>query len=161
MNNMKKVLVGGSFDMFHSGHIELINKAKTFGDYLVVMITNDERIKYKKNKNLPIYSENERLCLIQNLKAVDEAIIIKDIPENNIALKGLKTIKPDVYVRTSEVNTETLKEEIKLCQEMDIEMVILGRYPGAEFRSSSKIIEYIIKNFKLTETQKLINKDKI
>lgn len=145
---MKKVLFGGSFDMFHSGHVEAINKAKTYGDYLVVMITSDERIRYKKNPALPVYSEQERLMVISNLKAVDEAIIIKDDPDKNIALKGLRLVKPDVYVRTNEVNPETLVEELKLCQELNIEVVITDRQPGSRFRSSSRIIKYILENFK-------------
>jgi cytidyltransferase-like protein len=156
---MKKVLFGGSFDMIHSGHVEVLNKAKTFGDYLVVMIVSDERARRKKHQALPIYPEEERRTLISSFKAVDEAIIVKDKPESNIAFKGLKTIKPDVYVRTNEVNQDTLAEELKICQELDIEMVILGRQPGSRFRSSSRIIAYILENFSLQQMEKLIEKD--
>jgi len=156
---MKKVLFGGSFDMFHSGHVEVINKAKTFGDYLVVMITSDTRIKYKKHPALPVYSEQERLTVISNLKAVNEAIVIIDDPDKNIAIKGLKLVKPDVYVRTSEVNKDTLMEEMKVCRDLSIEMVILDRQPGSQFRSSSRIIAYILKHFKQKEMKKLITDD--
>jgi len=158
-NNMRKVLFGGSFDMLHTGHVEVLNKAKTYGDYLVVMLVNDERIRFKKHPALPIHSEEERRVLISNLKAVDEAVVIKDEPENNIAFKGLKMIKPDVYVRTNEVNQETLFAELKICQELDIEMVILDRRPGSRFRSSSKIIKYILDNFNSNEMEKLIVAD--
>ena len=155
----KKVLFGGSFDMFHSGHVEVINKARSFGDYLVVMITSDERIKSKKHPALPIYSQQERLTVISNLKAVDEAIVVQDEPGKNIAIRGIKLVKPDVYVRTSEVNQETLQEEIELCQELNIDMVILDRQPGSRFRSSSRIIKYILDNFKSSEMAKLITED--
>ena len=156
---MKRVLFGGSFDMLHSGHIEVLNKAKTYGDYLVVMLVNDERMRFKKHPALPIYSEEDRRILIGSLKMVDEAIIIKDDPENNIAFKGIKMVKPDVYVRTNEVNQETLFIELKICQELDIEMVILDRRPGSRFRSSSRIIKYILDNFNRDEVKKLINVD--
>jgi len=159
MNKFRKILFGGSFDMFHSGHVEVINKAKTFGDYLVVMITSDERIRSKKHKALPIYSEKERLAVISNLKAVDEAIVVHDEPDKNIALRGIRLVKPDVYVRTSEVNHDTLKEEIKLCQELHIDMVMLDRQPGSRFRSSSRIIKYILDNFKTEEMEDLITED--
>jgi len=152
-----KVLFGGSFDMFHSGHVKVINKAKTYGDYLVVMIVNDARLRYKKHPALPIYSEEERLAVISNLKAVDEAIVIHDSPEVNIALKGLRTIRPDIYVRTSEVNPQTFEEEIKLCQELGIKMVIIDREIGKGFRSSSSIIKYILDNFTKEEADKLIS----
>jgi len=156
---MKKVLFGGSFDMLHAGHVEVLNKAKIYGDYLVVMLVSDERMRFKKHPALPIYSEEDRRTLIGSLKMVDETIIIKDEPENNIAFKGLKMVKPDVYVRTNEVNQETLFAELKICQELDITMIILDRQPGSRFRSSSKIIKYILDNFDSNDMEKLIIAD--
>ena len=156
---MKKVLFGGSFDMLHAGHVEVLNKAKIYGDYLVVMLVSDERMRFKKHPALPIYSEEDRRTLIGSLKMVDETIIIKDEPENNIAFKGLKMVKPDVYVRTNEVNQETLFAELKICQELDITMIILDRQPGSRFRSSSKIIKYILDNFDSNDMEKLIVAD--
>ena len=156
---MKKVLFGGSFDMFHSGHIEVLNKAKTFGDYLVVMLPTDERVRNKKHPALPVYKAEERRTVIANLKCVDEAIIVHEVPEKSIALKGIKLVKPDVYVRTSEVNQADLLEEIRLCQELNIEMVILDRQPGSAFRSSSRIIRYILDNFTKEEMAKLVAED--
>jgi len=156
---MKKVLFGGSFDMFHSGHIEVLQKAKTYGDYLVVMLVSDARIKHKKGIALPIYSQEERKLVIENVKCVDEVIIIHDDPTVNIAFKGLRVIKPDVYVRTNEVNQETLVEELKLCKELHIEVVLLDRQPGETFRSSSRIIKYIVDNFTKGEMEKLAIKD--
>ena len=156
---MKKVLFGGSFDMIHSGHIEVLNKAKSYGDYLVVMLTSDERIKYKKNPALPIYNENERKNVIGALKMVDEVMVIKGDPKENIAIKGLKIIKPDIYVRTGEVNTDTLFEELSVCQDLNIEMVIVSRLPGSKYRSSARIIKYIIDNFNKKDMDYLIDKD--
>jgi cytidyltransferase-like protein len=155
----KRILFGGSFDLIHSGHIEVLNKAKTFGDYLVVMLPTDERVRHKKHPALPIYKAEERRTVIANLKCVDEAIIIQEVPEKSITLKGIRLVKPDVYVRTSEVNQEQLLEEVALCKELNIEMVILDRQPGSAFRSSSRIIDYIIKHFSPEETRKLIVED--
>lgn len=156
---MKKVLVGGSFDMLHCGHIELFNKAKSYGDYLIVMITSDNRIKFKKNPKLPIYSQEDRKTIIESLRMVDEVVIIDDAPQKNIALKALKMIKPDVYVRTSEVNRDTLAEELSICQELYIEMVVADRRPGSRWRSSSRIISYILDNFKKEDMEILIKND--
>ena len=159
MEKIKKVLFGGSFDMLHTGHIEVLQKAKSYGDYLVVMITSDERIRYKKHSALPIYPENDRCKIIGSLKMVNEAIVIKEEPSENIAIKGLKIVKPDVYVRTNEVNPDTLLDELKICQELHIEMIIIDRQPGSKFRSSARIINYILDNFKNSEMGKLIKKD--
>jgi len=156
---MKKVLVGGSFDMLHPGHIELLNKAKSYGDYLVVMLTSDERIKSKKNKALPIYNQEDRRKIISSLKIVDEAIVINEEPNINIAMKALKLIKPDIYVRTNEINKDTIDEELNICRELHIEMIIIDRQPGSKYRSSSRIINYILDNFKKEEMNTLIEKD--
>lgn len=156
---MKKVLVGGSFDMLHPGHLDLIKTAKSYGDYLVVMLTSDERIKFKKHNALPIYCENDRVKIIRSLKWVDEAVVIKEDPDKNIAMKALKIIRPDVYVRTNEVNKQTLEEEIGICRELNIEVVLLNRLPGSKYRSSSRIIDYIVSNFQSEKINKLIKKD--
>jgi len=159
INKFKKVLVGGTFDMLHPGHIELLSVAKSHGDYLVVMITSDERIKFKKHSALPIYTEEDRKKIIESLKMVDEAIIIRDNPENNIAIKALKLIKPDIYVRTNEVNAHTLPEEIELCKFLHIELILIDRQPGSKYRSSSRIINYILENFNKKEMSHLIKDD--
>ena len=159
MSKLRKILFGGSFDMFHSGHIEVLKRAKEFGDYLVVMLPTDERVRYKKHPALPIYKAEERRTVIANLKCVDEAIIVQEVPEKSISLKGIRLVKPDVYVRTSEVNQDDLMAEVALCRELNIEMVILDRQPGSAFRSSSRIIDYILKNFTPEETRKMIVED--
>jgi len=156
---MKKVLVGGSFDMLHPGHIELFEKAKSYGDYLVVMVTSDERIRSKKHPALPIYSQENRCKMIESLKSVDEAIVVLDDATKNIAIKGLKLVKPDVYVRTNEVNPETLTQEIEICKDLHIELVLIDRQPGPKYRSSSRIIKYILDNFRKEDMEELIIKD--
>lgn len=159
MEKIEKVLVGGSFDMLHPGHIELFSQAKAHGNYLIVMLTSDERLKYKKHKALPIYNQEDRRTIVGSLKMVDEAIIIHEAGQINIALKALRQIRPDVYFRTNEVNPETLAEEVKLCQELNIKIVLVNRFPGARFRSSSRIIKYILDNFTQEEMEKLIEAD--
>jgi cytidyltransferase-like protein len=156
---MKKVLVGGSFDILHSGHLELLKIAKSYGDYLVVMLTSDERIRYKKHHALPIYNQEDRKNIIESLKMVDEAIIIDDEPNINIAIKALKLIKPDIYVRTNEVNKETFSEEVALCNKLCIEIILIDRLVDVKYRSSSRIIKYIVDNFIQKDMESLIIAD--
>ena len=99
--------------------------------------------------------------MISNLKCVDEVLIINGDAEVNIAFEGLRTVKPDVYVRTSEVNSDTLSEEVKLCRELNIQMVILNRDVKSRFKCSSEIIKYILENFKLSDVERLITKNNI
>ena len=62
----------GTFDLLHLGHLNYFEQAKQHGNYLTVVIARDET-KRKQNKNI-LFSEEERLKLIQSLKIVDEAV---------------------------------------------------------------------------------------
>ena len=72
---MKKVIVNGSFDILHPGHIELLDFAKTQGDYLLVAIDTDRRIKQLKGDNRPINSETDRQTMLLSLKSVDDVVL--------------------------------------------------------------------------------------
>ena len=69
---MIKVFVNGTFDIIHEGHLQLLNYAKSLGDYLTVGIDTDERVRSLKGPNRPINNQHERYSLLINLKAVDE-----------------------------------------------------------------------------------------
>lgn len=83
---MKKYKIGytqGVFDMFHIGHLNLINKAKKYCEYLIVGVNSDKLVNSYKHKT-PIINEKERLEIIQNLKAVDKAIIVNTLDKKHI-----------------------------------------------------------------------------
>jgi len=69
---VKKIVVNGTFDILHTGHVSLLNYAKSLGDYLLVCIDTDRRVKELKGDKRPINSQNERMFLLENLKCVDE-----------------------------------------------------------------------------------------
>lgn len=75
---MKKVLVGGCFDILHYGHVRFLKEAKNAGDYLVVALESDENTKRLKGEGRPIHSQSERHEILSSLKFVDEVI---DLPE--------------------------------------------------------------------------------
>jgi len=72
---MKKILVNGTFDIVHPGHLALLNYAKSLGDFLVVAIDSDRRVRELKGSDRPINNESERRVLLENLRAVDEVRI--------------------------------------------------------------------------------------
>ncbi len=74
---MKKYKVGytqGVYDMFHVGHLNLINHAKEYCDFLIVGVNADRLVESYKHKT-PIISEEERRIIVENIKAVDKCVI--------------------------------------------------------------------------------------
>lgn len=67
----KRIVVNGTFDIVHTGHIQLLNFAKSLGDILLVCIDTDRRVRELKGSTRPINSQEERKLLLENLKAVD------------------------------------------------------------------------------------------
>lgn len=73
----------GVFDMFHIGHLNLINRAKEQCEILIVGVNSDELVKEYKNKT-PVINEKNRAAIICNLKAVDECIIVSTLDKVTI-----------------------------------------------------------------------------
>lgn len=92
---MKRIFVNGTFDLLHRGHLELLNYAKSLGDFLCVGIDTDDRVKEKKGLKRPIYNQEERKFFLENLKAVDEVKLFS----NDDELEQLvKDYKPDIMI---------------------------------------------------------------
>jgi rfaE bifunctional protein nucleotidyltransferase chain/domain len=72
---MKKIFVNGTFDFVHLGHLALFNYAKSLGDFLLVAVDSDKRVKQLKGNHRPINNEYERKTLLENLKAIDQVQI--------------------------------------------------------------------------------------
>lgn len=70
----KRVITFGTFDVFHVGHINILERCATLGDTLVVGVSSDALNFSKKQRN-PIYLEQDRLRIIQSLSFVDEVFI--------------------------------------------------------------------------------------
>jgi glycerol-3-phosphate cytidylyltransferase len=83
---MKKYKVGytqGVYDMFHIGHLNLLNHAKEYCDYLIVGINSDKLVEEYKKKHTVI-NEQERALIVSNIKAVDEVIIVDSLDKKTI-----------------------------------------------------------------------------
>jgi D-beta-D-heptose 7-phosphate kinase/D-beta-D-heptose 1-phosphate adenosyltransferase len=92
-------MVNGTFDILHRGHIEMLNYAKSKGDYLLVAIDTDRRVSELKGPSRPITNQEDRKFHLENLKAVDEVQFF-DSKEQLIDI--MKSYKPDVYVKGSD-----------------------------------------------------------
>jgi len=72
MNNFNRVITYGTFDTFHYGHLELLRRAKSLGDYLIVAISTDD-FNLKKGKKC-VFSFNQRKEWVKHIKYVDLTI---------------------------------------------------------------------------------------
>lgn len=67
----KRVVTFGTFDVFHVGHLRLLERARAQGDYLIVGISTDELNRSKKQRD-PVYALAERMEIVAGLRCVDE-----------------------------------------------------------------------------------------
>ena len=91
---MKRVVTFGTFDLFHIGHLNILERAKTLGDYLIVGISSDQLNHNKKNK-LPVYNQDHRLRIISALRIVDEVFIEESLEQK---AEYIKKYKADILV---------------------------------------------------------------
>lgn len=85
---MKKYKIGytqGVYDMFHIGHLNLINRVKEQCDYLIVGVNSDRLVQSYKHKDTVI-KEEDRAEIVRNLKAVDEVVIVDTL--DKVELSG-------------------------------------------------------------------------
>lgn len=127
---MKKVITYGTFDLLHTGHINILRRAKALGDYLIVAVSTDEfnMLKHKE----AYHSFEDRKQILEAIKYVDEVIgednwdqKISDVKKHNIDVfvmgndwEGefdfLKEQCEVVYLpRTSGISTTKIKDELK------------------------------------------------
>lgn len=92
---MKKVFVNGSFDLLHPGHLELLQFASSQGDYLLVAIDSDSRIKSRKGSSRPINSLKVRLALMSSIRWVDE---VTSFASDEELSSIVKTYEPDIMI---------------------------------------------------------------
>ena len=128
---MRKIAISGYFDPIHVGHIEYINNAKRLGDWLIVIVNNNKQCALKKGKHF--MDENDRVLIVQNIRAVDEVFL--SIDDDKTVCKSLKEVNPDVFANGGDRKNYEIPESI-VCKENNIE-IIDGL--GDKIRSSSDL----------------------
>ena len=93
--NRKIVFTNGCFDILHLGHIKYLQKAKSFGDVLIVGVNSDSSVKRLKGESRPINPEYDRAYLLGALESVDYVIIF----EEDTPYELIKIVSPDILVK--------------------------------------------------------------
>ena len=96
------VFTNGCFDIIHSGHLDLLKEARSYGDKLIVGLNSDKSISKLKGPERPIIDQSERKKILSALKFVDEVIIFNE--EN--PLKLIKKLKPSILVKGADYTKE-------------------------------------------------------
>ena len=109
-----RVMVNGTFDILHRGHIEMLNYAKRQGNYLLVAIDTDRRVSELKGLSRPINNQEDRKFHLENLMAVNEVQFF-DSKEQLIDI--MKSYKPDIYVKGSDWRGKSV-EAANYCEQV-------------------------------------------
>lgn len=71
----KRIWTNGSFDILHRGHLELLNECHNLGNFVVVGIDSDRRIKEKKGDGRPFNNQEDRRYFLSQLRVVDYVVV--------------------------------------------------------------------------------------
>lgn len=100
------VTTNGCFDILHVGHVRYLEKAKSFGDVLIVALNSDKSVKSIKGDSRPINNENDRAEVLSALRSVDYVVLFDEDSPLELLLK----IKPNVHTKGADYTVETLPE---------------------------------------------------
>ena len=112
---MTTVMVNGTFDVLHPGHVALLNTARSYGDHLIVAIDTDRRVRELKGDKRPINNQNDRRIMLSALKAVD---IVEFFDNTEDLIKLMERYQPDVYVKGSDWKHDTQSTAHQYCKEV-------------------------------------------
>lgn len=112
--NKKIVLVGGCFDLVHLGHLVFLEKAKSIGDILIVLLESDQTIRRLKGENRPINSQVNRAKFLTYLESVDFIVLLPELNTDQQYQDLVGQIKPNIIAITSgdpnlQLKTNTIK----------------------------------------------------
>jgi FAD synthetase len=140
MRKGKRVVAcGGVFDILHPGHAFVLDRAREYGDLLVVIVALDSTV--EKRKRIPIVPENQRIEMVRQLKPVDIAVMGKE----GSFLDIIEEIRPDVIALGPDQHhsAEEIKENLKK-RGLDVEVVRIGEFKECPLHSTKDILLKII-----------------
>ncbi|KAF9348646.1 Ethanolamine-phosphate cytidylyltransferase [Mortierella sp. NVP85] len=113
-DNDKVVYVDGTFDLFHTGHIEFLKRAKEMGDYLLVGIHDDQTVNAIKGVNYPLMNLHERVLSVLACRYVDEVVIGAPYSVTNQVLDGVFKVDKVVHGNTPSLNDSNGEDPYKI-----------------------------------------------
>lgn len=130
---MKKVFVNGTFDLIHPGHLDLLYDAKSLGDFLLVALDTDERVKKLKGPDRPINNLQTRMYIMKSFKPVDKVTQFDSDDELEFIIRNYE---PDFMLVGSDYKNKNV-----IGSKYAKNLIFFDRDPNY---SSTKIIESIL-----------------
>ena len=136
----KVVFSNGCFDILHVGHTQLLNKAKSFGDVLILGLNTDESIKKIKGPDRPVNNQQDRAEVLSNLQCVDYIVFFSEQDPTRL----ISELQPDIHVKGGDYdpNDYTNMPEAKVIHEYGGRVEIIDYIDG---KSTTRIINKIRK----------------
>lgn len=136
---MNKVIgyTTGVYDMFHIGHLNILQKAKENCDYLIVGVSTDELVQHDKNKK-PIIAFEERVEIVKAIKYVDE--VVPQVDKNKMKAWE-KYHFNKMFVGSDWKGTKQWNEFEKQFQPLGVEIVYLPHTDGISSTELTKILK--------------------
>jgi cytidyltransferase-like protein len=132
---MKIVCASGFFNPLHRGHVEYLEKAKSLGSYLIVIVNNDHQRELKGSKHF--MDQEERSKIVAALRCVDEVIIARDIDGSVCKTIEMMSPVPHIFAKGGDRFSNEIPES-EVCRRLGIHMV---DGLGAKVQSSSWLLE--------------------
>jgi rfaE bifunctional protein nucleotidyltransferase chain/domain len=129
------VFTNGCFDIFHAGHADYLEKAKSFGDYLIVGLNSDSSVRKIKGEKRPIVPEEMRARVLLALQSVDAVFVFDDETPYEV----IKVVRPDVLVKGADWPLEKI-----------VGREFAGKVERVSFNypiSTSKIVEKVVERY--------------
>lgn len=130
----KRGFIAGMFDIFHTGHLNMIKIAKAHCDYLIVAIGTDDLYRIRKKRE-PIMPFCERRDIIAAIRYVDEVVSVSDVDKIsaynkykfNAIFVGEDYESDDIYIKASE-ELKKLDVDVIYVKRLNISSTILRKY---------------------------------
>lgn len=137
---MKTVMLFGTFDILHAGHLHVFKKAREHGDIVIAVLARDVRVEHIKGRT-PVHNEAERKELLEHVDLIDTVVL----GDQHDVYKVIAEHKPNVILLGYDQHhfTDALQEKLKEFNLNDTDIIRLEPYK-AHTHKSGKIKEYML-----------------
>jgi len=129
------VFTNGCFDILHAGHIHLFRQAKSYGDFLIVAVNDDESVTRLKGAARPVFPLAERLEVLAAISDIDFLVSFSEETPRKI----IQTLLPDILVKGGDWQPDEVVGKAEV-EATGGQVIIVPYFPG---KSTSAILDAI------------------